>query len=99
MIFLKKIHDNMIFSKYDLSSCIIWKDNIFLPENMILFFRRKIKDDASQKNTWIYDIFFKCPKKMIFPKKITLEYDLSCIIWKGVFFFWKTAFLWMEAER
>ena len=61
---------------------------IFLfPENIILFFRRKMKDDLSQKNTWKYDIFFKCPEKMVFPKKTTLEYDLSCTIWKdGIFF-------------
>ena len=43
---------------------------IFLfPENIILFFRRKMKDDLSQKNTWKYDIFFKCSEKMVFPKK------------------------------
>ena len=54
------------------------------PENIILFFRRKMKNDLSQKNTWKYNIFFKCAGKMVFPKKITLEYDLSCcIIWEG----------------
>ena len=43
---------------------------IFLfPENIILFFRRKMKDDLSQKNTWKYDIFFKCSGKIIFPKE------------------------------
>ena len=43
---------------------------IFLfPKNIILFFRRKMKDDLSQKNTWKYDIFFKCSEKMFFPKK------------------------------
>ena len=43
---------------------------VFLfPENMMLFFRRKMKDDLSQKNTWKYDIFFKCSEKMIFPKQ------------------------------
>ena len=43
---------------------------IFLfPENVTLFFRRKMKDDLSQKNTWKYDIFFKCSEKMIFPKQ------------------------------
>ena len=42
-----------------------------------------MKDDLSQKNTWKYDIFFKCPEKMVFPKKMALEHDLSCyIIWK-----------------
>ena len=70
------------------------------PKNMILFFRQKMKDDLSQKNTWKYDIFFKCPKKMVFPKIITLEYDLSCIIWKDVFFPENMIFfLWTENER
>ena len=40
----------------------------FSPENMILFFRQKIKDDFSQKNTWKYDVFSKCSEKMVFPK-------------------------------
>ena len=35
---------------------------------MILFFRHKGKDDLSQKNTWKYDVFFKCSEKMVFPK-------------------------------
>ena len=44
---------------------------VFLfPENMILFFRRKMKDDLSQKNTWKNDTFFKCSEKMVFPKKL-----------------------------
>ena len=36
---------------------------------MILFFRRKMKDDLPQKNIWKYDIFFKCSERMVFPKK------------------------------
>ena len=37
---------------------------------MILFFRRKMKDDLSpKKNTWKYDIFLKRSEKMVFPKK------------------------------
>ena len=40
-----------------------------------------------KKNTCKFDIFFKYPEKMVFPKEIALEYDLSCIIWKdGIFF-------------
>ena len=83
MVFPKKLHWNMIFL------VVLFGKVIFLfPENMILFFRRKMKDDLSQKkNTWKYDIFFKCSEKFVFPKKIALEYDLSRIIWKdGVFF-------------
>ena len=72
MIFLVVLSGKMIF---------------LFPENMVLFFRRKMKYDLSQKNTWKYDTFFKCPEKMVFRKKIVLEYDLSCIIWKdGIFF-------------
>ena len=40
-----------------------------------------------KKNTSKNHIFFKCPEKMVFPKKIALEYDLSCIIWKDSIFF------------
>ena len=44
---------------------------IFLfPENIILFLRMKMEDDRSQKNTWKYDIFFKCSEKVAFPKKL-----------------------------
>ena len=60
----KKSHWNMIFL------VVLSGKMIFLfPENMILFFRRKMKDDLSQKSTWKYDIFIKCPEKMTFPKK------------------------------
>ena len=45
---------------------------IFLfPENIILFFRRKMKNDLSQKNTWKYDTFFKCSEKIFLPKNST----------------------------
>ena len=44
---------------------------IFLfSKNTILFFRRKMKDDLSQKNMWKYDIFFKCFVKLVFPKTL-----------------------------
>ena len=63
---------------------------IFLfPENLIFFFRWKMTNDLSQKNTSKYNIFFKCPEKMVFPKKIELQYDLFCIIWKDGIFSWK----------
>ena len=39
------------------------------------------------KNTRKYDIFFKCPEKMVFLKRIALGYDPSCTIWKGGIFF------------
>ena len=59
-----------------------------------------MKDDLSQKSTRKYDIFFKCQERIIFPKKIALEYDLSCIIGKdGILFPENIFFLWTENER
>ena len=43
MVFPRKSHWNIILFY------IIWKDGIFFSENIILFFRRKMKDDISQK--------------------------------------------------
>ena len=84
IVFQKKSHWNMIFL------VVLSGKMIFLfPQNMMLFFKWKMKDDLSRKNTWKYDTFFKCPEKMVFPKKIELEFDLSCIIWRDAFFFRK----------
>ena len=38
--------------EYNLS-CIIRKDNTFFPKNTILFFRRSMKDDLSQKKKYM----------------------------------------------
>ena len=55
---------------------------IFLfPKNMILFFRRKTKDDFFQKNTWKYNIFCKCSEKMVFPKK--LHWNMIFFVFSG----------------
>ena len=65
---------------------------IFLfPENMILFFRHKRKDDISQKNVWKNDIFFKCMFwKDGLSKKFAPEHDLFCNICKdGISLFQK----------
>ena len=67
---------------YDTSCTTSWKMIFFFPENMILFYRRKMKDDLSQENTWKHDIFFKCSEKIAFPKKITPEHELSRTIRK-----------------
>ena len=73
MVFPNIPHWNMIFLFSSRKMILL------LPENMILFFVRKI-NVLSQKNTWKYDIFFKCSEQMVFPKKIALEYNLSCTI-------------------
>ena len=50
---------------------------IFLfPEKTILFFRRKRKDDLSQKNTWKY-VFFKGSEKIVFSKNLLLNMIFS----------------------
>ena len=68
---------------------------------MILFFRYEVKDDFSQKNTWIYDIFFKCSKNMVFSKKS--HWNVIFLVLSGKMVFFKPEnmilFLWMENER
>ena len=64
IFFPKKSHWNMIFLVV-LSGKMIFP----FPENMILFVRQKMKENLSQKNTWKYNIFFKCPEKMVIQKK------------------------------
>ena len=66
--------------EYDLS-CIIKKDDIALCENMTLSFRQKMKDNLFSKNYMkIYFLQIFCKDGL--SKKVTFEYDLSCIIWK-----------------
>ena len=79
MIFPKILHWNMIF-------LVLSGKMIFLfPENMILFFRQKMKDDLSQKNKWKYDIFFKCSEKMVFPEKS--HWNMIFLVLSGQTFF------------
>ena len=84
MLFSKKSRWNMIFLV--LSEKII----LLFPENMILHFKRKMKDDFSQKNIRKYDISFKLSEKMVFSKRATLGHDISYIMWKESIFFLKT---------
>ena len=50
------------------------------------------------KNTWKSDIFFRPPKKMVFPKGAVLARDLSYIIWKDGFFFSENMIFFHRAE-
>ena len=98
MIFLKKntqkndiffkCSEKMVFSKrtalgHDIS-CIIWKDGIFFPENMIFFPLRESEGRPFSRNTWRHNIFCvhvnvlrtwchvslpKNPKMILFRKK------------------------------
>ena len=70
---------------------LLGKMTFLFPENMILYLRRKMKDDLSEKNTQKY-IFFRLSEKMVFPKRITPAHDLFCIIWKDGIFSPKTCY-------
>ena len=86
-----KCFENMVFPKKSHWNIILLISSgkmIFLfPENMILFSRHKRKDDLSQKNTWKYDISFKCSEKMVFPKNSRLNTISFVISGKIVFLF------------
>ena len=56
-----KCSEKMVFSKrtalgHDIS-CIIWKDGIFFPENMIFFPLRESEGRPFSRNTWRHNIF------------------------------------------
>ena len=56
-----KLSEKMVFSeraalRHDIS-CIIWKDDFFPPENMILFSWVESERPPSSGITWKYDIF------------------------------------------
>ena len=102
LFFFLQISEKIVFFQkialeYDLY-CIIRKDGVFFPENMIFFFRRKMKDDLSQKymifsvysvkmvffslQIWYYPSVKNA--KMIFSWKSTIKDDISDIIEKDV---------------
>ena len=65
----------------------------FFPENMILFFRHKTKDDLSQKKNLEIWYFLQMFWKDSLSKKLAPEHDLFCNIWKdGIFFSQKIYF-------
>ena len=60
---------------------------IFLfPENMVLPPGREMKDDLSSKNTWKFDIVFKCSEKMVFSKELHRNMIFLVLSGKMVFF-------------
>ena len=93
-------HSKIIAPEYDLP-CIIGKDDVFFPENMILFFRQKMKDDLCRKKYMEIWYFLQMFRKDGIFKKIVLEYDLSCLTWKDSIFFPENMilFLWTKNER
>ena len=113
MIFLKKKYMEIWyflqkFRKVGLSKknrTGIWSFLLYYLEKWYLFFPKiwsysldgKRKTIFVKKNTWKYAIFFKCRKKIVFLKKISLEYDLCCIIWKhGIFFSKKISYFFFR---
>ena len=80
MVFPKKSRWNMIFLV--LSGKVVF----LFPENMVLSPGREMKDDLSPKNTWKYDIFFKCSEKMVFSKELHWNMIFLVLSGKMVFF-------------
>ena len=76
-------------------SCIIGKGNISFSWKYDLTPKAENERWSFSKNTWKYDIFFKCPEKMVFSKGIALGHDLSGIIWKDDTFFQKTWYFFL----
>ena len=95
----KKPHWNMIFL------VVLSGKMIFLfPENMILFFRRKMKGDLSQKSTWKYDIFIKWKDDFSKKKEKKLRWDMIFLVLSGkmVIFFrkiWSFYFRWKKKDK
>ena len=101
MIFLKKILQNMIFFSnvlkrwpFQNNRTGIWSFLLYYLERWYFFFSKiwSYSLDGKWKMTFLKkihgNIIFSsnASKRWSFRKKITLEYDLSCIIWKDVFF-------------
>ena len=90
-IYFSNCFEKMVFPikiglEYDLS-CIIRKDDIPFSRKYDLILQRQRKDDLSQKNTWKYEIFFKCSEKIIFPKNSRLNMIFFVISGKMVSLF------------
>ena len=87
MFSFSKCFEKMVFPKTsNMIFLVLAGKMIFLfPENTILFFRRKMKDHLSQKNTCKYDIFCKCSEKMVFRK--TLHQNLIFLVLSGAMIF------------
>ena len=96
MVFPKKSHWNKIFIVV-LSGKMI----VLFPKYMILFFRHKMEDDLSQKDTWNKIFFSNAPKRWFIQKKLRWNMIFLVLSGKMVFFFREGMifFLWTENER
>ena len=70
-VFPNKSHRNMI-----ILIVLSGKMTFPFPESMILIFRRKMKDDISQKNTWKNDVFWNVLKRWSVQKNRTRIWSL-----------------------
>ena len=91
--FLSQMFRKMIFPK---SVTVIWsslyyqKKWFFFPKNMLSLFRLIfLKKTNKQKKTWTYDVFFKCSKKIFFPKNShwNVKYPCSSFVISGKMIF------------
>ena len=92
--FLSQMFRKMIFPK---SVTVIWsslyyqKKWFFFPKNMLSLFRLIFlkKNKQIKKNTWTYEVFFKCSKKIFFPKNShwNVKYPCSSFVISGKMIF------------
>ena len=75
--------------EYDLSLFYKKKWHFLFPKIWSCSLDEKRKMIFLKKNTWKYDIFFKCPEKMVFPKKSHWNMIFLVLSEKMVFFFQK----------
>ena len=89
MLFSKKSHWNKIFP--------VLSGKMIFHENMILFSRRKMKENLSQKNTWKYGISFKCSAKTACPKIRTGVW--SFLYYPGRWYFFSRKFIFFLGRK
>ena len=115
MIFLKKIHGNIILSLNVLKRWLFQKNSTGVWSILSYFLKRwyffspkmwsysldgKWKMIFLQKNTWKYDISFKCPEKTVFQKNCSGIWSFLYYLKRWVFSPENMIlFLWTKNER
>ena len=112
IIFLKKVHGNMIFSSnvlkrwsFQKNPTGIWSFLYYLERRYFFFLEiwsysldGKWKMIFLKKNTWKYDNFFICPEKMVFLKKSHWNTIFFVLSGKMVFFSGKYNIFFLDGK-
>ena len=103
-IFFSRRHRKMVFPKktalkYDLS-CNIGKDGIsFSRKYDLIPWTENERWSFWKKNTWKYDILFKCPEEMVFSKRLRWNMIFLVLSGKMVFFSQKHDIFSLKGKR